>query len=181
MRRADLEHVIRAASAIADDPEIVVVGSQSILGSFPDAPAELLVSIEADVFPRNQPDRAVTIDGAIGEGSPFHETFGYYAHGVGKETSTVGPGWESRLVPVSNENTRGATGWCLEPHDAVVAKLAAGRDHDVTFAADAIRAALVDPVILQERIAGLPVDAPRREYAQSLLTLARSKAAVRPN
>ncbi len=42
--RAQLEHVIRAAAAIVDDAEIVVVGSQAVLGQFPDAPPELLVS-----------------------------------------------------------------------------------------------------------------------------------------
>jgi len=44
MRRRDLEHVIRAAADLADDDEIVVIGSQAILGQYPDAPAELCVS-----------------------------------------------------------------------------------------------------------------------------------------
>lgn len=44
MNRAQLEHVIRAAATIAGDDEIVVIGSQAILGQFPDAPAELVVS-----------------------------------------------------------------------------------------------------------------------------------------
>jgi hypothetical protein len=35
MQRSELEHLIRAAGAIADDPSIVVIGSQSILGQFP--------------------------------------------------------------------------------------------------------------------------------------------------
>jgi len=47
MRRQDLEHVIRAAATIAQDDEIVVVGSQAILGQFPEPPAELCVSAEA--------------------------------------------------------------------------------------------------------------------------------------
>lgn len=42
MRREQLEHLIRAAATIADDDEIVVIGSQAILGAFPDAPAELV-------------------------------------------------------------------------------------------------------------------------------------------
>jgi len=41
--REQLEHLIRAASVIADDPEIVVIGSQAILGQFPQAPATLRV------------------------------------------------------------------------------------------------------------------------------------------
>ncbi len=39
--RERLEHVIRAAAAIADDRDIVVIGSQSVLGQFPLAPEEL--------------------------------------------------------------------------------------------------------------------------------------------
>ena len=81
MTRAQLEHIIRAAAGNADTRGIVVVGSQSILGSFPDAPPELRMSMEADVFPKDAPERSILIDGAIGELSLFHETFGYYAHG----------------------------------------------------------------------------------------------------
>ena len=47
MTRADLEHIIRAAGTIADVDDVVVIGSQAVLGEFPDAPAELLVSNEA--------------------------------------------------------------------------------------------------------------------------------------
>jgi hypothetical protein len=43
--------------------------------------------MEADYFPVDHPERADLIDGSIGELSPFHGTFGYYAHGVGPETA----------------------------------------------------------------------------------------------
>ena len=148
MKRRDLEHLIRACTQIADDEELIIIGSQAILGQYPDAPASLLVSVEADVFPRNHPERADLIDGSIGEGSPFHETFGYYAQGVGEETATLPAGWKERLVGVSNPNTRGATGWCLEPHDLVVSKLVAGREKDLLFAAEAVRHGLVSPDVL---------------------------------
>ena len=46
MNRSQLEHVIRAAATIAGDTEIVVIGSQAILGHYPEAPAELLGSAE---------------------------------------------------------------------------------------------------------------------------------------
>src|SRR5688572_9717042 len=74
MKRSELEHLIRAAGSIAEDSQIVIIGSQSILGQFPDAPAPLVVSAEADVFPLNHPEKADAIDGAMGEGSRFHET-----------------------------------------------------------------------------------------------------------
>lgn len=176
MQREELEHVIRAAASIADDDEIMVIGSQALLGSHPDAPAALLRSVEVDVFPRNEPERAILIDGAIGEGSPFHDTFGYYAHGVGPETAVLGPGWEERLVAVRGPGTREATGWCLEPHDLVVAKLVAGREHDVDFASGALRAGLVSAELLGERAAALQVDPARRDHTLAMLALAVSRS-----
>jgi hypothetical protein len=128
MKRSELEHVIRAAGAIAEDREIVVIGSQAVLGQYPDAPMVLLASMEADVFPRNHPERAELIDGSIGEGSSFHEQFGYYAQGVGSSTAVLPRGWEQRLVRVKNANTGGVEGLCLEVHDLAISKYVAGRE-----------------------------------------------------
>lgn len=114
MHRAALEHVLRAAAAVVNEREFVVIGSQSVLGQFPAAPPALLVSMEVDVYPRYAPEKSDILDGAIGELSNFHETFGYYAHGVDETTATLPEGWVDRLVPVRNDNTGGATGWCLE-------------------------------------------------------------------
>lgn len=52
MTRAALEHIIRAAGAIANSVDLVVIGSQSVPGQFPAAPEALLISNEADIFPR---------------------------------------------------------------------------------------------------------------------------------
>jgi hypothetical protein len=131
--RAGLEHIIRAAGTIADVNDIVVVDSQAVLGEFPDAPAEFLVSNEADVFPRQHPERSDLIDASIGEGSPFQRTFGYYAHGDDETTSILPAGWRDRLILVSGENTRQVRGWCLEVHDLAIAKYAAGREKDLEF------------------------------------------------
>lgn len=133
MRRIDLEHVIRAAGAIANTQEIVIIGSQAILGSFPDAPAELTFSQEADLFPVAEPEKADLVDGSIGEKSSFHETFGYYAHGVSPETAILPKNWKTRLVKIQNENTNGITGFCLNPADLAISKLAAGRQKDLEF------------------------------------------------
>ena len=135
MKRSDLEHLIRAAGAIADDRQIVVIGSQALLAQFPGAPAALLASMEADVFPRNRPERSELIEGAIGEGSGFHEQFGYYAQGVSRETATLPEDWEARLVAVTNQNTGGIEGLCLEVHDLAVSKYVAGREKDLIFTA----------------------------------------------
>jgi hypothetical protein len=166
VKRADLEHLIRASADIADDDEIVVLGSQAILGQFPDAPEELLRSNEADVYPKNRPERWELIDGSIGELSPFHDTFGYYAQGVEEEVASLPAGWKDRLVPVSNPNTRGATGLCLEVHDLLVAKLVAGREKDMEFVRVAIEHGLADLETLRSRLASTEVNEARRERAE---------------
>lgn len=74
MQRHQLEHIIRAAAGITGATEFVVIGSQAILGQFPNPPAELLISIEADLFSTRNPGDAELIDGSIGEASPFHQT-----------------------------------------------------------------------------------------------------------
>ncbi len=158
MTRRQLEHLIGAAAAISEDDEIIVVGSQAVLGQFPDAPAELLVSIEADVFPRNHPERADLIDGSIGELSPFHETFGYYAQGVGPETAVLPLGWQSRLVPVRSAATRGATGLCLEVHDLALSKYVALREKDDVFCRALVHRGLVDRTTLDARLETISVD-----------------------
>lgn len=157
MLLGQLEHLIRACADIAGDDDIVVVGSQAVLGSHANPPAAMLASVEADVYPRHWPERADVIEGAIGEGSPFHATFEYYAHGVGPDTAKAPEGWEQRLVALRSENTRGATGWCMEVHDLVLAKCVAGREKDWAFAREAIDHAVVRPDELRARLRLLPV------------------------
>src|SRR5882762_5814968 len=169
MRRVELEHVIRAAAAVAGDEEIVVVGSQSILGQFPDAPDSLLVSREADVYPRNHPERSDEIDGSLGDGSYFDSAYGYYAHAVGPETATLPAGWEHRLVAVRNANTGGATGWCLEIHDLLLSKCVAGRERDWEFVADALHHRLADAGELLRRVGDLPLDGDRIEATRKMV------------
>jgi hypothetical protein len=160
MHRQQLEHIIRASAGITGASEFVIVGSQAVLGQFPQAPAELLVSIEADVFTLRDPADSDLIDGSIGEGSPFHQTFGYYAHGVSVETAVLPSGWQERLVRVHNENTGGGTGLCLEIHDLAVSKLVAGREKDVDFLNALLRHGLVRVPVISERLAqtALPPD-----------------------
>lgn len=169
MNRSELEHVIGAAATIAADDEIIVVGSQSVLGQFPDAPAELRVSVEADVWPRNHPERWELIDGSIGELSPFHKTFGYFAQGVGPETAVLPDGWEDRLIRIESPATRGAVGLCLEVHDLVISKYAAEREKDIRFVRAAIAHGLVDRDVLLDRLESTPVPDQRRQRIRSFI------------
>ena len=177
MNRSQLEHIIRAAAANADASDVVIIGSQALLGSYANPASEILTrSMEADVFPRDDPERAVLIDGAIGERSLFHETFGYYAHGVGRETAVLPKGWEDRLIPIRNENTRGCTGWCLEPHDLAVSKLAAGRRKDLDFVGAMFADKLAEPALVKDRFETTPfsTEEARKLAGQRLAALAKS-------
>lgn len=167
MTREQLEHVIRAAATIAGDTELVVIGSQAILGRYPDAPPELLVSSDVDLYPRNHPDRADLIFGSIGELSPFHETFGYYAQGVGERTTVLPAGWATRLVAVP---TSGGTGLCLEPHDLVISKYVAGREKDREYVRTVARHRLADRETLLSRLETTPVDEARRATLRSQIS-----------
>ncbi len=157
MTRAQLEHAIRAAADVANDPEIVVFGSQAILGQFPDAPPSLLTSTEVDAVPRNRPEQVELIDGALGELSAFHHTHGFYVHGVPLDTAALPPGWKQRTVTVRNSNTRDATGFCVEAHDLAASKLAAFRDKDREFVRVLLVEKMVDPATLIDRVQHLPI------------------------
>jgi len=44
MTRAALEHLLRAAAAITNERNFIVIGSQALPGQYPDAPEALLAS-----------------------------------------------------------------------------------------------------------------------------------------
>jgi Nucleotidyltransferase of unknown function (DUF6036) len=159
VNRGEFEHVIRAAAEIVND-ELVVVGSQAVLGQHRNPPGRLLRSMEVDLYPRSAPGRAVEIDPGIGDGSRFHATFDYYAHGVGPETVIAPVGWQDRRVRVDVPGTmhrrETATAFCLEIHDLVLAKLAAGRPHDIAYAQDAVAGRLVESDRLRELVEQMP-------------------------
>lgn len=134
MNRADLEHLIRAAAEISKEYDLVIVGSQSILGAIPYPAPEFKMSIEADMYPRYAPEKAAEIEGAIGEGSHFQDTHGYYASGVGPETAAHLPqDWEKRLCKIQTPNTDNKIGWCLGLEDLFLSKAAAARPKDLDF------------------------------------------------
>jgi len=152
MRKADLEHIIRAASAITNQYETIVVGSQSILGSVDAPPQECLVSVEANLIIPGNEKLSDLIDGAIGEGSPFEDSFGYYAQGVDSTTCILPAGWRDRLVRLQSANTDGKVGFCLEPTDLFLSKCAANREKDRNFNRALLRHGIVQVKTALERL-----------------------------
>jgi len=146
MTREDLEHIIRASADLTDQYEFIIVGSQSILGPVPHPEAVFTMSAEADIYPLLAPDLADRIDGAIGEGSQFHETNGYYAQGVGPQTA------------IQNSNTNGRVGYCLSVADLFMSKAAAGREKDRQFCMALLEHGYVTPSEVMGLVPVMPLD-----------------------
>lgn len=158
MRREELEHIIRASGEITNQYEFVIVGSQSMLGSVPRPEAVFTVSMEADIYPLHAPELADKIDGAIGEGSHFHQTYGYYAQGVGPETATLPSGWMDRVHRVQNANTQTRVGYCLDVLDLFLAKAVAGREKDRDFCMALLGHGYAAPQSALALVPSMPID-----------------------
>lgn len=165
MRRDQLEHAIRTACQIIGRSEIIIVGSQAILGSIREdlLPAAATRSREVDVLPIANTDAetaalADAIEGIAGEFSPFENLHGFSIDGVDLGTSALPDGWRERLVKVQNANTAGPggapvfTGWCLDKEDLCVAKLCAFREKDREFVLALLQADLVDREVVVVRL-----------------------------
>lgn len=184
MRKENFDHVIAAAVEVSGEREIVVIGSQAILGSVEDPPAVLLESMEVDVYPLGDPEKAIEIEAALGEGSSFQGLYGYYAHGVGPETMKGPAGWRDRLirvkVPPRPRQKVEPIALCLELHDLVLAKCAAGRARDWDYAREMLRLGLVDYEVLDERIDEMPGGADHKKGIREMLTGIASRTARNP-
>ena len=152
MNREQLEHTIRAACTVSEDQELIIFGSQAILGQFPEAPAELRKSIEVDVSPKNRPEAVDKIDGALGENSQFHKTHGFYVHGVPIETAKLPKGWEKRTNKVQDYMDANNIGYCIEAHDLAASKLIAFREKDTEFVRRLIIEEMISVDTLVERL-----------------------------
>lgn len=145
--------MLRAAAAIAQEQSFVVVGSQAVLFLLPHAPDALLVSRKLDLYSARHPERADLIDGAIGATSSFDQTFGYHADGIGPETAVLPPDWMSRSVL---QYVGDVTVISPDLHGLAVSKCVAGREKDANFIGILVSEGLVEPAVLNERLALLP-------------------------
>ena len=141
MNREQFDRIVRSVAQLTGEKDVLVVGSQAVLGWYPDMDDFVIVrSMELDVGPLDGSDRnIVEIAGVLGELSPFHESNGAYADGVSVEEIALLPrGWRDRLLRVEGENLKTPKGqqsiaWCLHPNDILVSKWAAGREKDFTY------------------------------------------------
>lgn len=173
MRRDQLEHAIRTACQIIQHPEVIVVGSQAVLGTYHESqlPAAATMSIEVDILPMADTNAetarlADLIEGVAGEFSPFEELHGFSIDGVDLDTAVLPGGWRDRLIKVQNDNTAAPageprfTGWCLDKEDLCVAKLMALREKDRNFVASLLDASLVNRALVATRLSTVSEEHP---------------------
>lgn len=179
MRRDQLEHIIRASTEIIHRDEVLIFGSQAILGAWSEdqLPPSATFSMEADLSPAdpdeiNDDELVNSIETALGQSSLFDETHGYYGEGNSAIVAILPPDWRTRLIVICNDNTGGRRGLCLDPYDLCVAKLAAGREKDNSFVWTLIQDGKIVPSKLNRRIKGVSTEllsSKRKGALQSLV------------
>jgi hypothetical protein len=190
MRRDQLEHAIRTSCQIAGLTEVIIVGSQAILGTYTEdqLPFYATRSVEIAVLPIADNTGEIArladeIEGAAREFSPFEQLHGFSIDAVDLQTSALPDGWRDRLVKVQNENTAAPSGepqfigWCLDKEDLCVAKLCALREKDQNFVDALITADLVDPQVIATRLVTVP-DRYRRASQRAAAWLAHRTNSV---
>ena len=170
MKKQQLDHVLRAAGRITGEKQFLIIGSQSLHGKFPDLPDDIVRSAEVDLIAKNIGDRTEWLN-VIGQDSPFHETFGYYADPVDEATAVLPKGWKGRLVNLPPGETEGVTGLCLDPHDLAIAKYVACREKDLIFTRELARRGIVTRDRLLALIEDTPVNEKTRERIRDRIEL----------
>ena len=73
------------------------------------------------------------------------------------------------MVAVSNENTNGVTGYCLEVHDLAISKLIAMRPKDLEFVQELVRHDMIDKKTMLRRLKQTDLEGSIRRVAQARL------------
>lgn len=166
MKRSQLEHLLRAASAILGERQFILIGSQSLHGKHADVADEILVSMEADLIAKQSPRRTEALN-VLGIDSPFHEAYGYYAGPVSEDTAALPKGWKGRLVNLVTAD--GVLALCLEPHDLAISKYVANRTKDRVFVRELTRRGLLERATLLKLLRNTPlVTAQRAQIARMI-------------
>lgn len=153
MKKEQLFDLIQRVSSLSGISAPIIVGSHSLFAITDNVPAIVLKSIEADfLLAGDDSDARLKVSDELGLTSGFYETAGYYADPLGLASVVLIPGWRERLQPLKDETGR-TVAICLEPHDAAVSKLIAGREKDWKFINELLASRLISFELLIERAA----------------------------
>ena len=168
MTLAALQHLIRAASALAGDRQFLVLGPAALLASFPELgepSSPLAATYDADLCP--QPFDELTglmLDEALGENRAYFRRHGYHADVLRDSIlETLPRGWRCRLVPVPDCPAALA----LDPSDLAAVKLLVGRPKDLALVKQLHATGHIDAASVRCRIQSLeiPIELTPRLFA----------------
>ena len=136
MNLAALQHLIRSAVALAGDRSFLVLGSASLLASYPELGEEsapLAATYDADLCPEPFDElTGLMLQEALGENRAYFRRHGYHADVLRDSIlETLPDGWRDRLVPVPDCPEAQA----LSPADLAAVKLLVGRPKDLSLVA----------------------------------------------
>jgi hypothetical protein len=159
MNLAALQHLVNAACALADDCRLVVIGSASLLASFPEMGRDdgpLAQTFDADLCPEPFDETtAIMLDQALGESKAFHLRHGYHADIVRPMIfETLPAGWQDRLVRVPGAEKALA----LDPLDLAAVKVLVGRPKDVNLVRLLVAEKWVTLQAVADRVAQIELD-----------------------
>ncbi len=153
MNLAALQHLIRSAHALAEEVPLLVLGSASLLASFPDLEdpqGPLASTLVADLCPDPFDElTAIMLDEALGENRAYFRIHGYHADILRDSIlETLPTGWRDRLVPVPETQAALA----LDPHDLAAVKLLVGRPKDLALVRELYATARLKSETVRDRI-----------------------------
>jgi hypothetical protein len=152
MKRAQLEDLLRELVRVLGRREVAMIGSQCVHAATDAPPGEVLMSRECDILIDDNDPAREQIDAALGSTSMYQREHGIFIDTVSPSFPFLPDGWEQRAnLLVSGE----ARSRCLELHDLVLSKLAAGRLKDNELIAALIHYKLVDVDTARARIAAV--------------------------
>jgi hypothetical protein len=127
MQRDKVDHVLRAAASVTGHKVFVLIGSAALIARIKGpTPASMLMTQEVDIYAFDVDDvdkLSDMIDGSLGQNSPFHTLFGFYADGVSSETAKMPFDWMTRANKYSSPACLGVTAIVPEENDLALAKL----------------------------------------------------------
>lgn len=153
-----LQHVIRAAHALAEGKVIIVLGSASLLAHFPELgnPGEpLAATYDADILADPFDElTSLMLHEALGEDRAYYRIHGYHAD-VMRESilDTMPSGWRDRLSAVPGTDSA----FALDPHDLAAMKLLAARPKNIGLVEALLDASHIQRKTVLERIEMLPI------------------------
>jgi hypothetical protein len=165
VKKHELRTALKAASRVAREREFFIIGSQAVHAHCQRPPAEVLLSQECDLYPRTHPQAAGLLETELGRNSAFAKEHGYYVDVVSPDIASLPRSWETR---VKLFRVGRVTANCLEIHDLLASKLAAGRLKDLELAGAILKLRLASLRTLRARIAKL-IPASAAEQARSCL------------